>query len=170
MLFRSPQAAYDPYECPNSYPSQNLDALGASTTGNIYGIYDMAGGVYEYVMGQVVESEDTPIGTFNPDSSSGEWNVIPETKYYDSYAYDTNELTHERGQLGDATKETLNSFGSSYGSWYGDFSLFPEANSIWFMRGGVFTSTSTTVGILGFNYATGFPMANHGFRSILVFE
>ena len=165
-----PRAGFIPYECDYPYPGQSSESFGASTTGNIYGIYDMAGGVYEYLMGQIVATAGTPIGTFNPDSSSGTWSVTPERKYYDSYAYNDDGWSHERGHLGDATKEVLTTFGSMSGAWYDDDSWFPDSSSIWFMRGGTFTSTGVTVGIFGFNPGAGYPMANHGFRSVLVFE
>ena len=81
----------------------------ASSTGNIYGIYDISGGSNEYVMGVMVSSD----GKFNV-ASAGNWNasLMPLNKYYNSYSYDvssnsTKYSTFTRGNLGDATIEVL---------------------------------------------------------------
>lgn len=44
----------------------------ASTTGNIYGVYDMAGGAWEYIMGNF----NSTAGIFNSNSYSGTNNVL----------------------------------------------------------------------------------------------
>ena len=101
-----------------------------STTGNIYGVYDMSGGLYEYVMG----NEANINGVFY--SSGSGFTTSPDSKYYDSYAYDTSNFTHSRGKLGDATKETLKVFGINYGGWYGNQSYIPSSTYSWYIRGG----------------------------------
>ena len=101
----------------------------ASTTGNIYGVYDMSGGAFEYVMGNMVNNS----GAFY--SNDAGFSTSPESKYYDKYTYGTTHTTRERGKLGDATKET-NTFGSNSGGWYSDHAYFPESNFSWFDRGG----------------------------------
>ena len=94
----------------------------ASTTGNIYGVYDMSGGSYEYVMGNMVNSS----GKFY--SSSSGFSTPPDSIYYDSYTYGTSYTTHGRGKLGDATKETLKTFESDTGGWYSDYAYFPDSS------------------------------------------
>ena len=111
----------------NSY--YNFDSKESSTTGNYYGIYDMSGGAWEYVMGVMQGTEN---GTTSPSSGRSktynsnfkgpyscpkcdgnqatdkenttgrEW---PSSKYYDLYDYKTNNQEYQRGILGDATKE-----------------------------------------------------------------
>ena len=54
--------AYEPSSC-NQWNTPT--GVNASTTGNIYGIYDMSGGAWEYVMGNMANSS----GGFNPGSS-----------------------------------------------------------------------------------------------------
>ena len=103
----------------------------ASTTGNVYGIYDMSGGAYEYIMGNMVDTN----GNFY-NSNAGFNENYPNSKYYDSYTYNTSYITHERGKLGDATKEILKSFGTATGGWYGNNSYFPSNSRSWFIRGG----------------------------------
>ncbi len=157
--------------CPHSYPEQTLEATGASTTGNIYGIYDMSGGVWEYVMGQIVQSVGTPLGIFHANSSSGTWDTIPQQKYYDSYTYDTNVLSHGRGQLGDATKEALKDFEKGeYDGWYGDRSAIPSTEDYpWFIRGGS-ANQSYNSGAFSFIRETGYTYSNCGFRLVLILE
>src|SRR5574344_2242034 len=129
--------------CASGYDWTTL-GVNASTTGNQYGIYDMSGGAFEYVMGNMVDSS----GNFQPSSSGLSQ---PDTKYYDSYAYDASSFTtHARGKLDDATKETLKIFGSNTGGWYSDGSEFPYISSSWFLRGGGY-SNFTNAGVFNFN-------------------
>ena len=132
----------------------------ASTTGNIYGVYDMSGGAYEYTMSNMVDSA----GAFYP-SSSG-FTTTPEAKYYDRYTYDaSSNITHARGKLGDATKETLKTFGNSYGGWYDDYANFHSTNP-WFQRGGYYNS-GDHVGVFYFYFGTGATNAFLSSRAVL---
>ena len=147
--------------CANGYDWSTL-GKNASVNGNITGIYDMSGGDYEYVMGNMVDSS----GNFYP-SSSGL--TKPDTKYFDSYAYSASSYTdHARGKLGDATKETLKTFGSSSGGWYGDGAYLPNApNSYyWFCRSGEYT-LGTVSGVFFFDRGTGGAGTYFSFRSVL---
>ena len=106
-------------------------ALGqsASTTGNTSGVYDMSGGAYEYVMGNMVNSS----GAFY--SSNAGFSTAPDAKYYDKYSYDaSSNTTYTRGKLGDATKEMAPT-GTS-GNWYSDYAVFPRSSYPWFIRCG----------------------------------
>jgi hypothetical protein len=134
--------------------------VNASTTGNQYGIYDMSGGAWEYVMGNMVDSD----GNFN---SSGANLSQPDTKYYDSYAYSaSNYLDHARGKLGDATKETLKTFGNEYGGWYGDYASLPFGVLSWFRRGGYADNVAYS-GAFYFDRHTGGAYGNASFRSVI---
>ena len=111
-----------------------------STTGNIYGVYDMSGGAWEYVMGNMNNSSNAFY------SSNAGFTTAPDAKYYDSYKYGTSYTSHARGKLGDATKETLTTFGNTSGGWYGDSASFPYSSSSWFHRGGFcFSGTGASV-------------------------
>ena len=83
----------------------------ASTTGTIYGIYDMSGGAFEYVM-----------GVYNKTIGDSGFSSLPDTKYYNNYKGTT--------YTGHALTETKN--------WYSDSALFVEAGFPWFMRGGFY--------------------------------
>ena len=121
--------------------------MAASTTGNVYGVYDMAGGSWEYASGNMVNTS----GGFYA-SSAG--TISLATKYYDAYTYNTSDKTHGRGKLGDATKESLKIFGNSAGGWYGDFLSLPSSADSWFLRGGR-SGDGVEAGIFAFGSLSG---------------
>jgi len=130
----------------------------ASTTGNIYGVYDMSGGAYDYVMGNIVSPDGETMMSGNraytssPNYHSGYSGILyyddttaagygsytgtynyPENKYYDKYSFNISSLTRGRSKLGDGIKEVLKT--SSYG-WYSDNSHLANGDSPWLYRGG----------------------------------
>ena len=139
--------------------------IGASTTGNIYGIYDMSGGLRERVMGNMVDVN----GSFNA-RKSGTWNgtLTPYSKYYDCYSYgETYDDTtaFKRGKLGDATKEILKAVRVT-GGWYSDHSWFPHSGDSWLRRGNNFSQINT--GVFAFDRHHGGNRFDCGSRAILV--
>ena len=141
----------------------------ASTTGNITGVYDMSGGSYEYVMGNI--SKVTTGYTFYPSSSSfaSSWYTTDTAKYLTTYAYDTvynNQKAYNRGRLGDATAETLLSASTS-GGWYPDYVSFPYSGNAWFGRGGYYINGSNA-GVFNFDYSSGSTYTNYSSRAALV--
>ena len=139
--------------------------VGASTTGNIYGIYDMSGGLWDRVMGNMTTEE----GGFYA-SSSGTWNtgLYPGLKYYDRYSYGTtynDAAAFKRGKLGDATKEILNVI-SENGGWYSDYSWFPYSDAPWFGRGGI-ASHGSAAGVFYFRRYWGGAYSYYGSRTAL---
>ena len=145
----------------NTYNTTN--GMLASTTGNIYGIYDMSGGAYDYVMGNMVNSSNTFY------SSNAGFTSAPNSKYYDSYTYSISITNHERGKLGDATKETLVAFGSTSGGWNNDYPYFVYSSSPWLIRGGQ-CNVSSNAGIFSLINGTGSSNSTYGSRSVLVSE
>ena len=133
----------------------------ASTTGNIYGVYDMSGGAWEYVMGNMVNSS----GAFYANSSG--FSSAPDTKYYDAYTYGTSNTDHVRGKLGDATKETLATFGSNTGGWYSDYAHFVSSSNSWFYRGGDH-SHGSDAGVVSFINGNGGGGGGCSSRTVLV--
>ena len=85
----------------------------ASTTNNIYGIYDMSGGRYEYVM-----------GVYNNAKSSSGFNSLPGTKYYNNYI-----TTEYQGHALYGTK-----------GWYYDGNDVLDTSMSWYARGGEYSS------------------------------
>ena len=99
----------------------------ASTAGNIYGIYDMSGGAWEYVM-----------GVYNKTISNSGFSSLPDTKYYNNYTGSS--------YTGHALTETKN--------WYSDHADFVNSSGPWFVRGGTDYS-STNAGVFSFSFIDG---------------
>ena len=134
----------------------------ASTTQTVYGIYDMNGGAYELVMGNMVSNS----GNFNS-NSSGFTNVIDE-KYYDDYTYSYDYRIYQLGKLGDATKESLKEFGSHVGGgWYDEYVDFPYNGYFWFLRSGYYYNTSIS-GIFCYHVTLANADSSYSTRAILV--
>ncbi len=142
----------------NAY--NTTDGMKASTTGNIYGVYDMSGGAWEYVMGnQLNESNEFY-------SSRAGFSSTLDSKYYDSYKYNSGNKTHARGKLGDATKETLKTFGSTSGGWYSNYADFPYSGHSWFGRGGYYGYGSRS-GVFDFYNTYGSGYSDSSTRAVL---
>ena len=151
--------------CAHTFPNTSLAATGASSSGTIYGIYDMSGGSYEYVMGNMVDGS----GNFYP-SNAGTFSPNPPlSKYYDKYTYGTSYTTHNRGHIGDATKETVKTYGTNTGGWYSDYSTFPFSTVPWFHRGG-YSGYGVNAGAFQFNINNGNAHNYYSVRSVLVAE
>ena len=127
----------------------------SSTTGNVYGVYDMAG-ANEYVMGVVKTSDGTGL-TY---SSSGftTSTLSLGSKYVDAYTYGTSQKDYTRRILGDATGETR--------GWYSDSPWFPYSSYSFFIRGGS-SSDRSSAGVFYFNNFTGTANDFYSFRSTL---
>ena len=112
----------------NNQPYNTEVGYLASTTGNITGIYDMSGGVYEYVAGY----RNGSLG-----NSGFTLNEINQTyrKYIDVYL-NSSVTSYSKGMLGDATKEMGPFYEGYNNNWYGDYSHFVESSLSWFIRGG----------------------------------
>ena len=134
--------------------------VNASTTGNMYGIYDMSGGNWEYTMSVMLQSDGTPQ---IQDSGFGS---MPDSKYYNTYPYGTSYTDHARGTIGTATKETLKTVGNEYGGWNEDCSVLVYSSGAWAARGASALDT-TGAGVFTFDYNTGGDNAIVGFRVVL---
>ena len=111
----------------NSY--NTVTGILASTTENIYGIYDMSGGAYEYMMSNIVNTNGT---TMLSSSSGYTTSTYPDAKYYDKYSYNTSISSIISSKLGDGIKEV---YKGSRG-WYSDVSNLADWKYPWFKRGG----------------------------------
>ena len=119
----------------------------ASTTFNIYGVYDFSGGTAEYTMANIVGTD----GKTMISNSSG-ISTYPNAKYYDKYSYSGNnsDAAKIKSKLGDGIKEMFNDTTNDK-LWYGDSAWIAHgSNAAWFTRGagsgngssaGVFTSS-----------------------------
>lgn len=139
----------------NSYET-NL-GQSSSTTGNIYGIYDMSGGGSEYTMANIVSTDGvtmmTGSSTTNNNHSgysgvlyesggfasyTGSFNY-PHIKYYDRYSYNTSSNNDKLTKLGDGLKEVLNTTNYSWYSTSNNTSL-PISTNPWWPRGAAYGS------------------------------
>ena len=108
---------------------EGKDGPSASTTHNVYGVYDMSGGSDEYVMANMVNTDGT---TMIPGSSGYTTTTYPNNKYYDKYSYSESQKTRSRSKLGDGIKEVYK--GSDVG-WYDTSSQLAYFYRLWFNRG-----------------------------------
>ena len=144
----------------------------ASTTGNVYGVYDMSGGAMEYVA--VLNNTDT-----NNYSSNG--NLLVSTsglsnKYATKYLNETtsasgNSIIYTYGKIGDATKEVnkggsyvLNS-ASGYGNWFEDAISLCCSRAPFVLRGGHYAAGSP--GLFSSCLAMGRSASDYSFRVVL---
>ena len=104
------------------------DGMLASTTQNIYGVYDMSGGLNEYTMGNMVSSGGKTMlfGESTLDS-------YPEEKYYDKYSYVSGGDLITISKLGDGIKEV---YVDDATGWYDEQLWLIEEDYPWFSRGG----------------------------------
>ncbi len=128
--------------------------VNASTTGNIYGIYDMSGGAWEYVM-----------GNYNDTISSAGFSSMPEAKYYDKYTGPNSDSDFTRYHLGDATKETLKTKSTRKDAWYGGCSYPVYSSYPWVLRGNNFGIGARVV--FGISNYDGSGNINTSFRVVL---
>ena len=137
--------------CLNQY--QTLNGVKASTTGTIYGIYDMSGGADEYVMANLSKLS----------GSSGITDVsLIDPKYIDIYS------GYSASTKGDAMYETSSAAEGQLG-WYNDTTMPFNTTKPWLRRGGYHTD-ATKAGIFHFFYndlAGGAGVA-FGFRPVLL--
>ena len=122
----------------------------ASSTGNVYGIYDLSGGAYEYVASYY--SGSTSSNLTNNGSQ-----LVNETNREYVTAYDGTDVDTDYKQ-GDATKETK--------GWNGVSAIFVDSFSPFFLRGGSYYDTSGA-GVFSFFNLDGHSSSLVGFRVCL---
>ncbi|MCL2859738.1 MAG: hypothetical protein FWF46_04095 [Oscillospiraceae bacterium] len=116
----------------NSYPYNTTQGVLASTTGNITGVYDMSGGVWEYVAAYVNNGDSS----LNSHCLSL---INAATKYKDVYTVgntdsQANNYAAASSKYGDALYETSFISGLVDGGWFEESSLFPYATEPIFIR------------------------------------
>ncbi len=146
----------------------------ASTTGNIYGIYDMSGGASEYTAGYLRGGSSSYLSygqslvdetKTNNNGNSTKYVSVYEGSSSDEESNYKEEKNTER--VGEAIWETSTSgqFNSST-SWFGDYSGFSYMSSPFLNRGGV-SGSGTKYGLFYFNSYNGGTYSTFGFRAVL---
>ncbi len=151
----------------------NSDSKVASTTGNISGIYDMAGGAWAYVMAYTTgagSGKDLSKITslYNDFFTNNDWN-----KYYDKYNL-TLATQYNNRILGDATSELgpfqnkKNPTGDNYpqSSWYNDYGKMIYSTYPWNRRSGYY-GDGVRAGLFAYMSFTGGSFDRVSFRIVL---
>ena len=135
--------------------------INASTTGTIYGIYDMSGGASEYVMGVLADPNGKPRSGYDSSSNSGFTGMLengttytgiafPDSKYYNLYTGSS--------YTGHALTETKN--------WYSDDVGFVNTIGPWFRRGGHYIN-SPSAGVFSFGNSYGYSTFINSSRPVI---
>ena len=137
----------------------------ASTTGTIYGIYDMSGGLWEYMANYLGSATGNSYV-----NSSSKLNEKYQTSYAgDGKTYSTEDRTTNykanQGKYGDAIWETSNGCNEQF-SWNQDYSYFPYTVNPFFLCGGYYNS-GTGAGPFYFSGYNGGGSINFSFRVVL---
>ena len=148
----------------NDYTS--TQGVKASTTGNVYGVYDMSGGAWEYVAAYVNNGNSSLTSYGNSLYTSTD----SKTKnVYAKGSSDNNSSNYSAnaGVYGDTVYETSANGNTINGSWYGDYSNFPDTSFPFFIRGG-FYSDGSGAGVFYFDRDTGNAPSSVSFCPVLV--
>ena len=125
----------------------NINGTGASTTGTIYGIYDMNGSAWEYVM-----------GNYNDLVASSGFARMPDSKYYDKY-------TNNDVRVACNGSECLSHGLSETSGWYNDYQNMVTETHPWLVRGGIYADNGT--GVFHFKFAYGGVSVYYSFRLVM---
>ena len=137
----------------------------ASTTGTVYGVYDMSGGAHEYVAAYV-DNGNSNLTKYGSSLVNGE----SKTKnMYSKGSTDNRENNYSTnsGKYGDAVYETSANGNSNNSSWYNDYSPFPYTSDPFFGRGGDY-SIGMITGAFCFGSSSGEKVGHYSFRPVLV--
>ena len=123
--YGSPSNGNTDYGCQYTYDSNIRTedgstgrGVGASTTGTIYGVYDMSGGAWEYVM-----------ANYNDTIASSGFEAMPDSIYYNKY---TSSDINTACNGGVCTSHGL----SETAGWYNDYRTMVTEQYPWLLRGG----------------------------------
>ena len=155
----------------------------ASSTGTIYGIYDMSGGTWERTA-SIVNNGNSNLTTYGSQIMA-DLNNGGSTKYITVYPHDSSKdntsISNTDANIntasqanyvkntkiyGDGIRETSTA-GTGTTSWYSDYSYFAGLYTPFFIRGGHYGGTSGA-GLFSFVRANGASDYDIGFRSVLV--
>ena len=136
-----------------------------STTGNVWGVYDMSGGSWEYVAAYVNNGNTnlTWYGASLVNSSDARTKNVYTTASTDNAAnnYDQNKEVY-----GDAVFES-SAAGARASAWDGDWSCFTYTTVPFFVRGGSY-ELGSQAGLFCFNACNGGYGHEFSFRPVLV--
>lgn len=161
--------------------SSTANGVGASSTNNKTGVFDLNGCVWERVAAYITNGNSN-LATYGSSyvaktDKDGEAYKTLSTRYATVYPFNTtsdsyannwttyNGLKTDIYGYGDAVLETSSRGDGSY-SWNSDYSYFPNAGLPFFVRGGPY-NYGTGAGAFAFYNADGGPYSSSGFRVCL---
>ena len=148
-----------------------------SSTGNVYGIYDLSGCAWEYVAGFNSVDANGNFEKYGWTEATGLTSESSSTKYATKYYNTTNlaignNIIYTYGKIGDATKEVctggkdIKNASNDYGNWYSDFSNITNSNSPLSGRGGN-SGTAIYAGLFCSSGSFGYSKNYNSFRAVL---
>ena len=158
------------------YTWEQIEGQKSSSTLNMYGIFDLSGGLWERTAGYIANGWDQLKLCGSSLTNSGK--RTESTKYVTVYLYDATETSTDidtkskanykvnKYIFGDAIRETSTSETGTT-SWNGDCSCFPALGYPFSGRGGSFYNYSVA-GLFCFIYTNGNCDSDVGFRPVLV--
>ena len=160
----------------NAYVWTQKNGTKASSTGTIYGIYDLSGGAWERTAGIVANGNDNLTIYGNSLLNNGK-NNSTSTKYVivyssnDSGISDLNTASNKNYEVntkiyGDSIRETSTS-GNGQSSWYSDSAYFVGSYNPFSINGGSLWTGSGS-GLFCFSRSNGASTYGGGFRAVLV--
>ena len=172
-----------------AYVWNQKNGQASSTTGTIYGVYDMSGTVWERTAAYVANGTWNLRGQGASIAYNGNTLKTESTKYTTVYPFNEkdsegNEITNidtasqqnfvaNSKIYGDAIRETNNGKagttedGWNYSSWTSDYSYFPALSVPFFKRGGGLWDGSHA-GVCAFSRSSGDSYYDVGFRAVLI--
>ena len=166
------------------YVWNQLTGQKASTTGTIYGIYDLSGGLWERIAAYIPNENDSLKKYGESIAYKDNQLKIISTKYAIVYPYNSPESSvidtasqenfkNNTKIYGDSVRETAYSkagtgeSGWNTSSWNSDSSYFLALNGTFFVRGGTYWHGSSS-GIFNFTRTTGTCDCSVGFRAVVI--
>lgn len=157
--------------CHQYYTSEGVHA---STTDNIYGAYDMSGGLSEYVMGNYGDTADSHFITIVPQTRYlnvyyvGPFGIKPSQSLSSAEYYYNFDICNFELCGGQANHETtrFQSVSLNNQAWFSDSSEFPEKSYMWTRRGGYYIDT-VYAGLFSSHMAIGGSDDHTSFRTVL---
>ena len=169
------------------YTWDQIEGQKASSTLNMYGVYDMSGGTWERTAGYIANRNSNLKGYGASFTHDGDTLKTTSTKYATVYPHDSTKDNPELGLswteeninnagkanypqnkyiFGDAIRETSTS-GTGTSSWNGDYSYFPGLYRPFVVRSGDCWN-GANAGPFSFNRTLGNSTCDDSFRPVLV--
>ena len=166
------------------YTWDQLNGCKASSTGTIYGIYDLSGGTYERTAAYVANGNSNLKIYGSSIAYDGNTLKTVSTKYITAYPFDSstdntgmtdNETNLNTASANNYKKNTLtygdgihetSTTGTGSSSWYGDHSYYPGLSGPFLVRSGTFWDGSSA-GLFCFSRHSGNSYYSYGFRAVL---